>query len=102
MLKTAALEQADFGDERFDKVFAFNVAPFWLQPKQALGIVRPHLAPEGAVLTAARPGHGTLLGLVRGNSPPEVASRRCPLPQSSSVTRSAGTSCRRGRRTCSS
>jgi SAM-dependent methyltransferase len=47
VLKAAALEQADFGDERFDKVF--NVAPFWLQPKQALGIVRPHLAPEGAV-----------------------------------------------------
>jgi hypothetical protein len=25
VLKTAALEKADFGDERFDKVFAFNV-----------------------------------------------------------------------------
>jgi SAM-dependent methyltransferase len=48
VLKTAALEQADFGDERFDKAFAFNVAPFWLQPEQALGIVRPHLAPGGA------------------------------------------------------
>ena len=49
VLKTAALEQADFGDERFDKIFAFNVAPFWLQPERALGIVRPHLTPEGAV-----------------------------------------------------
>jgi SAM-dependent methyltransferase len=49
VLKTAALEQADFGDERFDKVFAFNVAPFWLQPEQALGIIRRHLAPDGAV-----------------------------------------------------
>ena len=49
VLKTVALEQADFGDERFDKVFAFNVAPFWLQPKEALGIVRRHLAPDGAV-----------------------------------------------------
>ncbi len=48
-LKTAALEEADLGDERFDKVFAFNVAPFWLQPKEALGIVRPRLAPGGAV-----------------------------------------------------
>src|SRR5215210_8145871 len=47
-LKTAALEQADFGDERFDKIFAFNVAPFWLQPREALGIVRRHLAPDGA------------------------------------------------------
>jgi len=49
LLKTAALEKADFGDERFDKVFAFNVAPFWLQPTEALGIVRRHLAPDGAV-----------------------------------------------------
>ena len=49
VLKTAALEKADFGDERFDKVFAFNVAPFWLQPKEALGIVRRQLAPDGAV-----------------------------------------------------
>jgi hypothetical protein len=44
VLKTAALEKADFGDEQFDKVFAFNVAPFWHQPKEALGIVRRHLA----------------------------------------------------------
>src|SRR5919201_6814459 len=48
-LKTAALENAGIGEERFDKVFAFNVAPFWLQPKEALSIVRQHLAPQGAV-----------------------------------------------------
>src|SRR6266545_3597159 len=48
VLKTTALEKTDFGDERFDKVFAFNVAPFWHQPKEALGIVRRHLAPDGA------------------------------------------------------
>jgi ubiquinone/menaquinone biosynthesis C-methylase UbiE len=47
VLKTVALEKADFGDERFDKVFAFNVAPFWLQPKEALGVVRRYLAPDG-------------------------------------------------------
>ena len=49
VLKTAALEQADFGDERFDKIFAFNVAPFWHRPKEALGILRRHLTPDGAV-----------------------------------------------------
>jgi SAM-dependent methyltransferase len=49
VLRTAALEKADFGNERFDKVFAFNVAPFWLQPKEALAIVSRHLAPDGAV-----------------------------------------------------
>jgi SAM-dependent methyltransferase len=49
VLETAALEDADLGEERFDKVFAFNVAPFWLQPQAALGIVRRHLAPGGAV-----------------------------------------------------
>src|SRR3954453_19937117 len=36
VLKTSALETAQLGNERFDKVFAFNVAPFWLQPKDAL------------------------------------------------------------------
>jgi len=49
VLQTAALEQADLGDERFDKVFAFNVAPFWLRPQETLGIVGRHLAPGGAV-----------------------------------------------------
>src|SRR4051795_12364731 len=49
VLKTAALEEADFEDERFDKVFAFNVAPFWLEPKKALGIVGRQLSPDGAV-----------------------------------------------------
>ena len=48
VLQAAALEEADFGDERFDKVFAFNVAPFWLQPIEAFGIVRRLLAPAGA------------------------------------------------------
>ena len=49
VLKTAALAHADLGDERFDKVYAFNVAPFWLQPDDALATVRRHLAPEGVL-----------------------------------------------------
>ena len=48
-LRAVALEDADLGDRRFDKVFAFNVAPFWLQPEAALAAVREHLAPDGAV-----------------------------------------------------
>ena len=47
ILKPAALENAGLGNDRFDKVFAFNVAPFWLEPKAALGTVRRHLAPAG-------------------------------------------------------
>ena len=49
VLKTIALEDADLGDRRFDKVFAFNVAPVWQQPQAALAAVREHLAPDGAV-----------------------------------------------------
>jgi hypothetical protein len=49
VLEAIALEDADLGDRRFDKVFAFNVAPFWLQPEAALGAVREHLDPGGAV-----------------------------------------------------
>jgi SAM-dependent methyltransferase len=48
VLEAIALEDANLGDRRFDKVFAFNVAPFWLQPKAALGAVREHLARDGA------------------------------------------------------
>jgi len=49
VLRAVALEEADLGDRSFDKVFAFNVAPFWLQPEAALATVAKHLAPEGAI-----------------------------------------------------
>lgn len=49
VLEAVALEDADLGRQRFDKIFAFNCAPFWLAPKEALEIVRKHLAPGGAV-----------------------------------------------------
>jgi SAM-dependent methyltransferase len=49
VLEAVALEDADLGERRFEKVFAFNVAPFWLKPEAALGAVRENLAPEGGV-----------------------------------------------------
>ncbi len=49
VLEAIALEDADLGDRRFDKVFAFNAAPFWQQPEEALGAVRKHLARDAAV-----------------------------------------------------
>ncbi len=49
VLAAVALEDVELGKRRFDKVFAFNVAPFWLMPKEALQVVRAHLAPRGAV-----------------------------------------------------
>jgi SAM-dependent methyltransferase len=47
VLEAVALENADLGKRRFDKIFAFNVAPFWLKPEVAFGIVRKHLAKDG-------------------------------------------------------
>jgi len=49
VLEAIALEDANLGDRRFDKVFAFNVAPFWQQPEAALDALRDHLARDGAV-----------------------------------------------------
>ena len=49
VLGATALEDADLGDRRFDKIFAFNVAPFWLQPEAAVDAVHGHLATDGTV-----------------------------------------------------
>ena len=61
VLEAIALEDADLGDRRFDKVFAFNVAPFWQQPQAALGAIREHLARDGPSIssgTRATPRRG--------------------------------------------
>jgi SAM-dependent methyltransferase len=44
--ETVAIERADFGEERFDKVFGVHVAPLW-RSDEALAVVREHLAPGG-------------------------------------------------------
>src|SRR3954463_14265811 len=59
--EAVALEDADLGAHRFDKVFAFNVAPFWQKPQAAFAAVREHLARDGAV-TGASPGAGERTG----------------------------------------
>jgi ubiquinone/menaquinone biosynthesis C-methylase UbiE len=48
VFETVALERADFGGERFDEVFGVHVAALW-RSKEALSVVRRHLAPGGAL-----------------------------------------------------
>jgi SAM-dependent methyltransferase len=48
VFETVALERADFGEERFDKVFGVHVAALW-KSDEALAAVRGCLAPGGAL-----------------------------------------------------
>jgi SAM-dependent methyltransferase len=48
VFETVALERADFGDERFDKVFGVHVAALW-KSDHAVAVVKRHLAPGGAL-----------------------------------------------------
>ena len=48
VFETVELERADFGDERFDKVFGVHVAALW-RSAAAAEVVRGHLAPGGAL-----------------------------------------------------
>jgi SAM-dependent methyltransferase len=48
VFETVELEGADFGDERFDKVFGVHVAALW-RSAAASEVVRRHLAPGGGL-----------------------------------------------------
>jgi SAM-dependent methyltransferase len=48
VFETVSLEEADFGEERFDKVFGVHVAALW-KSDQALAAARECLAPGGAL-----------------------------------------------------
>ena len=51
--KAIPLDRADFGDERFDKIFAINVA--LKRPARELAVIRESLAPGGAVYLFHQP-----------------------------------------------
>ena len=54
-----SLEQLDFGEHRFDKIFAVRVGFFLRQPERALRMVENWLAPEGKVfIFLDRPSRG--------------------------------------------
>lgn len=56
---TAALQDADLGGDRYDRVLAVNVSAFLSEPAAMLGAVRDRLAPGGTVhLVFEPPGAG--------------------------------------------
>lgn len=53
--RTVAIADADFGDERFDKIFAVNVNVFWIRPARELEAVRRLLSPGGTLFLFYQP-----------------------------------------------
>jgi cyclopropane fatty-acyl-phospholipid synthase-like methyltransferase len=53
--QAVALAEADFGEEQFDKIFAFNVREIWMQPTGELGVVKRLLKPGGSVYLFHQP-----------------------------------------------
>ncbi|HEY3006786.1 MAG TPA: class I SAM-dependent methyltransferase [Micromonosporaceae bacterium] len=49
-VRAVALEEADFGPERFDKIFAINLNLFWVRsPAKELDLLRTLLKPNGSL-----------------------------------------------------
>jgi cyclopropane fatty-acyl-phospholipid synthase-like methyltransferase len=58
--RTTSLDRADFGDARFDKIFAINAGIFWRrQPVRELEIIGEHLAPDGRLFLFHEPPPGS-------------------------------------------
>jgi SAM-dependent methyltransferase len=55
VIHNVALDAADFGRERFDKILAVNVNAFWTKPVPNLEAVKRLLAPSGALYLAYQP-----------------------------------------------
>ncbi len=55
VLRTGALEELDFGGERFDKIFAINVGLFRGEAARDSGIIKRLLSPEGALYLFHQP-----------------------------------------------
>ncbi len=45
----AALAAAELGGAKFDKIFAFNVNVFWMEPRRELAAIRTLLRPNGTL-----------------------------------------------------
>jgi cyclopropane fatty-acyl-phospholipid synthase-like methyltransferase len=106
-LRAVALEAADFGGDRFDKVFAVNVSPAWKVPG-GLRKIKEVLAPEGALYlfhqqpdwAGAQPPRAfvdDLTGILRAQgfavAPPIVANLE-PLPAVCVIARVASEAAR--------
>jgi SAM-dependent methyltransferase len=48
--EATSLAEADFGEERFDKILAINVSAFLSEPEASFAVVRRHLEPAGRFL----------------------------------------------------
>lgn len=68
---TVSLAQADFGDARFDKIFAIHVGVFLRgRPVREFGVIRRHFAPGGRLYLVYQPlladhASATVLALTR-------------------------------------